>query len=86
MCFPSSGWDWKWTSSTLYSSQTTPVRPIPVTLECSAGPSLHLRLAYAGYPSFKGSVVDGKQLQELLHGLQANNLATHSHLITGEQH
>ena len=30
--------------------------------------------------------MDGKQLQELLDGLQANNLATHSHLITGEQH
>lgn len=30
-------------------------------------------------------MVDGKQLQELLEGLQANGLATHSHLITGMQ-
>ncbi|CAN1351575.1 Pyridoxal kinase [Linum perenne] len=36
-----------------------------------------------GYPSFKGQVLNGQQLWELIEGLQANNLLFYTHLLTG---
>ncbi|KAK7856241.1 pyridoxal kinase [Quercus suber] len=45
------------------------------------------RLTYlkndAGYPSFKGQVLNGQQLWELIEGLEANNLLYYTHLLTG---
>lgn len=38
---------------------------------------------HTGYPSFKGPVFDGQQLTELMDGLAANGLLTHTHLLTG---
>ncbi|XP_030944187.1 pyridoxal kinase isoform X1 [Quercus lobata] len=37
----------------------------------------------AGYPSFKGQVLNGQQLWELIEGLEANNLLYYTHLLTG---
>ncbi|XP_076906313.1 pyridoxal kinase-like [Bidens hawaiensis] len=37
----------------------------------------------AGYPTFKGQVLNGKQLWELIEGLKANNLLYYTHLLTG---
>lgn len=36
-----------------------------------------------GYPSFKGTVMDGAQLANLVGGLEQNGLLQHSHLLTG---
>jgi hypothetical protein len=36
-----------------------------------------------GYPTFKGFVFDGKHLQDLLDGLEVNQLTKYSHLLTG---
>ncbi|GAX75383.1 hypothetical protein CEUSTIGMA_g2827.t1 [Chlamydomonas eustigma] len=38
---------------------------------------------HTGYPTFKGSVFDGKHLQDLLDGLEVNELTNYSHLLTG---
>ncbi|KAK9989739.1 hypothetical protein SO802_029978 [Lithocarpus litseifolius] len=38
---------------------------------------------HTGYPSFKGQVLDGQQLWELIEGLEANNLLYYTHLLTG---
>ncbi|CAN0897439.1 Pyridoxal kinase, partial [Linum grandiflorum] len=35
------------------------------------------------YPSFKGQVLNGQQLWELIEGLEANNLLFYTHLLTG---
>ncbi|KAJ0687915.1 putative pyridoxal kinase [Helianthus annuus] len=35
------------------------------------------------YPTFKGQVLNGKQLWELIEGLEANNLLYYTHLLTG---
>jgi pyridoxine kinase len=37
----------------------------------------------AGYPSFKGQVLNGQQLWELIEGLEANDLLYYTHLLTG---
>lgn len=37
----------------------------------------------AGYPTFKGQVLNGEQLWELVEGLEANNLLYYTHLLTG---
>lgn len=37
----------------------------------------------AGYPTFKGQVLNGKQLGELIEGLEENNLLYYTHLLTG---
>ena len=39
---------------------------------------------FAGYPSFKGQVLDGKQLWDLIEGLAGNDLLYYTHLLTGE--
>lgn len=39
---------------------------------------------FAGYPTFKGQVLDGKQLWDLIEGLEANNLLFYTHLLTGK--
>lgn len=39
---------------------------------------------YAGYPTFKGQVLNGKQLWDLIEGLEANNLLFYTHLLTGK--
>ncbi|CAN1122835.1 Pyridoxal kinase [Linum perenne] len=44
--------------------------------------SLHLE-HWVGYPSFKGQVLNGQQLWELIEGLEANNLLYYTHLLTG---
>lgn len=38
---------------------------------------------HTGYPSWKGSISTGKEMDELIEGLQANNLFTFPYLITG---
>ncbi|KVH92401.1 Phosphomethylpyrimidine kinase type-1 [Cynara cardunculus var. scolymus] len=38
---------------------------------------------HTGYPTFKGQVLNGKQLWELIEGLEANNLLYYTHLLTG---
>ncbi|WOH10261.1 hypothetical protein DCAR_0729728 [Daucus carota subsp. sativus] len=38
---------------------------------------------HTGYPTFKGQVLDGKQLWDLIEGLEANNLLFYTHLLTG---
>ncbi|CAI0446303.1 unnamed protein product [Linum tenue] len=38
-----------------------------------------------GYPSFKGQVLNGQQLWELIEGLEANNLLFYTHLLTGRE-
>ncbi|GAB4817197.1 hypothetical protein N2152v2_004243 [Parachlorella kessleri] len=38
---------------------------------------------HTGFPLFKGSVMDGAQLWELIEGLEANQLIQYTHLLTG---
>ncbi|PIA33519.1 hypothetical protein AQUCO_04100156v1 [Aquilegia coerulea] len=38
---------------------------------------------HTGYPTFKGQVLDGQQLCDLIEGLEANNLLYYTHLLTG---
>ncbi len=38
---------------------------------------------HTGYPTFRGPVFDGDQLQALAQGLEENKLLTHTHLLTG---
>ncbi len=42
-----------------------------------------LVITLAGYPLWKGSVMDGDQLWEIVEGLKANGLLQYSHLVTG---
>lgn len=39
---------------------------------------------HTGYPTVKGSVLQGEQLTELIDGLEANNLLNYTHVLTGE--
>ncbi|KAL3142564.1 hypothetical protein ABBQ38_002883 [Trebouxia sp. C0009 RCD-2024] len=38
---------------------------------------------HTGYPTFKGKVMNGQELWELIEGLQANDLLEYTHLLTG---
>ncbi|XP_057522153.1 pyridoxal kinase-like isoform X2 [Amaranthus tricolor] len=38
---------------------------------------------HTGYPTFKGQVLNGKELWDLIEGLGANNLLFYTHLLTG---
>ncbi|KAJ8761323.1 hypothetical protein K2173_001379 [Erythroxylum novogranatense] len=38
---------------------------------------------HTGYPTFKGQVLNGKQLWDLIEGLEANELLFYTHLLTG---
>lgn len=38
----------------------------------------------SGYPTFKGQVLNGKQLWDLIEGLEENELLHYTHLLTGE--
>ncbi|KMZ56154.1 Pyridoxal kinase [Zostera marina] len=38
---------------------------------------------HTGYPTFKGQVLDGQQLLDIINGLEANNLLCYTHLLTG---
>uniref|UniRef100_A0A7N0VKD2 pyridoxal kinase n=1 Tax=Kalanchoe fedtschenkoi TaxID=63787 RepID=A0A7N0VKD2_KALFE len=38
---------------------------------------------HTGYPSFKGQVLNGQQLWDLIEGLEANDLLSYTHLLTG---
>ncbi|KAF5747457.1 hypothetical protein HS088_TW05G00178 [Tripterygium wilfordii] len=38
---------------------------------------------HTGYPTFKGQVLNGQQLWELIEGLEANQLLYYTHLLTG---
>ncbi|CAO2817274.1 unnamed protein product [Amaranthus hypochondriacus] len=38
---------------------------------------------HTGYPTFKGQVLNGKELWDLIEGLEANNLLFYTHLLTG---
>ncbi|CAI7846413.1 unnamed protein product [Closterium sp. NIES-53] len=42
-----------------------------------------MRAAAAGYPTWKGQILDGEQLWALIEGLEANGLLFYSHLLTG---
>jgi len=44
---------------------------------------ISLKCYYAGYPSFRGQVLDGQQLWDLIEGLAANDLLFYTHLLTG---
>eukprot|EP00262_Sarcandra_glabra_P011105 TRINITY_DN26818_c0_g1_i1.p1 TRINITY_DN26818_c0_g1~~TRINITY_DN26818_c0_g1_i1.p1 ORF type:complete len:347 (-),score=45.04 TRINITY_DN26818_c0_g1_i1:129-1169(-) len=38
---------------------------------------------HTGYPTFKGQILDGQQLWDLIEGLSANDLLYYTHLLTG---
>lgn len=38
---------------------------------------------HTGYPTFKGQVLNGQQLWEIIEGLEANDLLYYTHLLTG---
>jgi pyridoxal/pyridoxine/pyridoxamine kinase len=38
----------------------------------------------SGYPTFRGQVLNGKQLWDLIEGLEENQLLHYTHLLTGE--
>ncbi|KAK9683140.1 hypothetical protein RND81_10G119200 [Saponaria officinalis] len=38
---------------------------------------------HTGYPSFKGQVLNGRELWDIIEGLEANNLLFYTHLLTG---
>ncbi|XP_050212061.1 pyridoxal kinase [Mercurialis annua] len=38
---------------------------------------------HTGYPSFKGQVLNGQQLHDLIEGLEGNDLLYYTHLLTG---
>ncbi|KAG9448965.1 hypothetical protein H6P81_008930 [Aristolochia fimbriata] len=38
---------------------------------------------HTGYPTFRGQVLDGQQLWDLIEGLEANELLYYTHLLTG---
>jgi pyridoxine kinase len=38
---------------------------------------------HTGYPTFKGQVLNGEQLWDLIEGLEANDLLHYTHLLTG---
>ncbi|KZV42251.1 pyridoxal kinase [Dorcoceras hygrometricum] len=38
---------------------------------------------HTGYPTYKGQVLNGDQLWDLIEGLEANNLLYYTHLLTG---
>ncbi|MED6116777.1 hypothetical protein PIB30_103365 [Stylosanthes scabra] len=38
---------------------------------------------HTGYPTFKGQVLNGQQLWELIEGLEGNDLLYYTHLLTG---
>lgn len=38
---------------------------------------------HTGYPTFKGQVLNGKELWDLIEGLEANELLFYTHLLTG---
>lgn len=38
----------------------------------------------AGYPTFKGDVLNGDQLWTLIAGLEENELLQYTHLVTGK--
>ncbi|CAL8468163.1 g7702 [Coccomyxa elongata] len=38
---------------------------------------------HTGYPLWKGTVMDGDQLWDIIEGMKANNLLEYSHLLTG---
>ncbi|XP_039062396.1 pyridoxal kinase-like isoform X3 [Hibiscus syriacus] len=38
---------------------------------------------HTGYPTFKGQVLNGRELLDLIEGLEANNLLYYTHLLTG---
>jgi len=44
---------------------------------------ISLKYYCAGYPSFRGQVLDGQQLWDLIEGLSANDLLFYTHLLTG---
>ena len=40
---------------------------------------------HTGFPVWRGTVMDGDQLWELIEGMEANGLLQHTHLLTGER-
>ncbi|KAL4361168.1 hypothetical protein GQ457_04G023630 [Hibiscus cannabinus] len=38
---------------------------------------------HTGYPTFKGQVLNGRELLDLIEGLEENNLLYYTHLLTG---
>lgn len=38
---------------------------------------------FEGYPTFKGQVLNGQQLYDLIEGLEANDLLFYTHVLTG---
>ena len=71
-----------WILSTLFNSATIQVRPAYKYIVRFELISLHARL-WTGYPTFKGKVMNGQELWELMEGLQANDLLEYTHLLTG---
>ena len=71
-----------WILSILFNSATTQVRPAYNYIVRFELISLHAWL-WTGYPTFKGKVMNGQELWELIEGLQANDLLEYTHLLTG---
>nr|GMC66216.1 protein AAR2 homolog [Ipomoea batatas] len=67
------------------SSQTTPGKQLSKSFFQSD--AWNMLLGYTKistrYPTFKGQVLNGEQLWDLIEGLQANNLLFYTHLLTG---
>jgi pyridoxine kinase len=38
---------------------------------------------HTGYPSFKGTVMSGSDLESIISGMESNGLLQHSHVLTG---
>jgi hypothetical protein len=41
-------------------------------------------MARAGYPGWRGPIMNGDQLWDIVEGLKANGLLEYSHLVTGD--
>jgi pyridoxine kinase len=50
--------------------------------DCDAINSVHFS-NHTGYPTFKGTIMDGQQLEEVVAGLESNGLLRYTHLLTG---
>ncbi|KAK8569109.1 hypothetical protein V6N12_007641 [Hibiscus sabdariffa] len=43
----------------------------------------YIQFGVSWYPTFKGQVLNGRELLDLIEGLEANNLLYYTHLLTG---
>ncbi|TYK19181.1 pyridoxal kinase isoform X2 [Cucumis melo var. makuwa] len=67
-------------SSSLYS---VPHFSGVVGVSFSSVANLYCLILSLGYPTFKGQVLNGRQLWDLIEGLEENELLYYTHLLTG---